>query len=320
MDIGGREIMDAFTEVNAQKFITRWLDGIEVELKFWNKWISEHGGIYKEDFLRRTADAPKIEDEKFITFSGKPFRVLDAGAGPISSFGMAGTLGKIELTACDPLADAYAQVLKANNITPYVKTEFAYFERLTDRYEKNYFDHVHVRNALDHAFDALAGIYELLHVLKINATLRLVHAENEAVNEAYQGFHQWNFTEKNGDFIVWNQEININISDMLRDAADVTVTTKYMEEGRRLIDVAIHKKNTESILSRRSASHYFLDKALLNKLISLILEKKDSQKILDNEQEKKNKIEQYERIEKIFCPQHSLRRKIAKYLLHFLKK
>lgn len=29
--------MNSFTELNAQKFITRWLDGIEVELNFWNK-------------------------------------------------------------------------------------------------------------------------------------------------------------------------------------------------------------------------------------------------------------------------------------------
>lgn len=290
--------MNIYTELNAQKFITHWLDGIELELNFWNKWINEKGGIYKEDFLRRIADTPKIEDETFIIFSSKPFRVLDAGAGPISCFGIIGSLGKIELTACDPLADAYARVLEANKIVPYVKTEFAYFERLTDRYKTNYFDHVHVRNALDHAFDALTGIYELLHVLKTNATLRLVHAENEAEHEHYQGFHQWNFTEDNGKFIIWNRDTNINISDTLRNIADVAVTTKSMEDGRRLIDVAIHKKITENILSQRTISQYFLDKVLLNKLISLTIEK--------NIQERKS--------------EKTIRRKIVGFLHQFLKK
>lgn len=290
--------MNIYTELNAQKFITHWLDGIELELNFWNKWINEKGGIYKEDFLRRIADTPKIEDETFIIFSSKPFRVLDAGAGPISCFGIIGSLGKIELTACDPLADAYARVLEANKIVPYVKTEFAYFERLTDKYKTNYFDHVHVRNALDHAFDALTGIYELLHVLKTNATLRLVHAENEAEHEHYQGFHQWNFTEDNGKFIIWNRDTNINISDTLRNIADVAVTTKSMEDGRRLIDVAIHKKITENILSQRTISQYFLDKVLLNKLISLTIEK--------NIQERKS--------------EKTIRRKIVGFLHQFLKK
>lgn len=302
--------MNSFTELNAQKFITRWLDGIEVELNFWNKWAAEDGGIYNKDFLRRIADAPEIEDERFITFSNNPFRVLDAGAGPISSFGIMSSLGKIELTACDPLADAYAQVLEANKIVPYVKTEFAYFERLTDKYEKNYFDHVHVRNALDHAFDALTGIYELLHVLKVNGTLRLVYAENEAEHEHYQGFHQWNFTEENGEFIIWNRDININISDALRNIADVNVTTKTIEGGRRLIDVAINKKIAENILYKRTVSQYFLDKALLNKLINLILER--------NAQ--KNKSDKLKNIEYIIFPQNSLQRKIVRYIIKFFKK
>lgn len=130
------------------------------------------------------------------------------------------------------------------------------------------------------------------------------------IHEHYQGFHQWNFTEENGEFIIWNRDININISDALRNIADVNVTTKTIEGGRRLIDVAINKKIAENILYKRTVSQYFLDKALLNKLINLILER--------NAQ--KNKSDKLKNIEYIIFPQNSLQRKIVRYIIKFFKK
>ena len=41
----------------------------------------------------------------------------------------------------------------------------------------------------------------------------LRHAHNEAERENYSGFHQWNLTLKDGHFIIWNAEEEINFSD-----------------------------------------------------------------------------------------------------------
>ena len=96
-------------------------------------------------------------------------------------------------------------------------------EALDSQYPENSFDMVHMSNSLDHSFDVIMGIYQLLYICKIGGKVILRHAENEAENEGYQGFHQWNLSLKNPEnsFIVWREGIRIDVPEIFQEYADI---------------------------------------------------------------------------------------------------
>jgi hypothetical protein len=58
-------------------------------------------------------------------------------------------------------------------------------------------------------------------VAKPGARVRLNHAENEAENENYTGFHQWNFTVEDGEFFIRGKDQVINVSRRLSAEAEI---------------------------------------------------------------------------------------------------
>lgn len=154
-------------------------------------------------------------------------KVLDVGAGRCCGVG---TIPPeeghtITLHACDVLAGAYAVLNALYGLKPYVATEFAFVERLTDRYPANSFDIVRMSNALDHCYDPFSGIFEMLKVAKVGGTVRLIHRENESVFELEYGMHQWNITSIGEDsMVIWRKDFSADIKDVLGDA--VRIKTK----------------------------------------------------------------------------------------------
>lgn len=87
------------------------------------------------------------------------------------------------------------------------------------------------------------GIVEMLICLKPEGNIFLSHRCNEAEVENYSGFHQWNFDESNGDFIIWNKTLKRNVTQILSDIADVTTDITYSEQSS-YISVTINKRAT----------------------------------------------------------------------------
>merc|ERR1712023_378618 len=95
-------------------------------------------------------------------------------------------------------------------------------EDLHTCFPPSYFDVVHVRNALDHAFDPLLGIERMLRVVRPGGWVLLRHARNEGVPGKFRnGLHQWSFdTAGEGSsttFIIWNPELRVDVSKYLLD-------------------------------------------------------------------------------------------------------
>lgn len=44
---------------------------------------------------------------------------------------------------------------------------------------------------------------------------------NEAENEGYRGFHQWNISQENGKLIIWNKSGKIDVANTIGECADV---------------------------------------------------------------------------------------------------
>jgi len=65
-----------------------WDTGISGEEKFWDTWIKNRGGHWPGDFKRRmNPDTKFCATQHLPKSAGAPLRVLDVGAGPITSCG-----------------------------------------------------------------------------------------------------------------------------------------------------------------------------------------------------------------------------------------
>jgi len=123
-----------------------------------------------------------------------------------------------EITVCDPLAHMYSRIASKCRVQRPSDTEPAFAEF----YPINTYDLVYYRNALDHSFDPVTGVREMLYVAKLGGRVYLEHSVNEAVFEEYSGFHQQNFNEDDGDLIAWAESHRSNVAKELADTATVT--------------------------------------------------------------------------------------------------
>ena len=64
--------------------------------------------------------------------------------------------------------------------------------------EIRYFDLIFCQNALDHTYDPVKAIDEMIKLMKDSGAIYLLHIENEGFKEGYRGLHSWNFTQENG--------------------------------------------------------------------------------------------------------------------------
>lgn len=199
-------------------FMANWIKGIEGEISFWSDWLKNDGNPFQYEYKRLTSNNVNFRYPELI--DKLPCKVLDVGSSLLPGIGNVTPLGHIDLSAVDPLAPLYDCLLIKYNIEPYVRTQFAMVEILDDKFEKNSFDLITMTNALDHCFNPLIGIYQMLNLVKLNKKVFLVHADNEAEMESYTGFHQWNIScDENNCLIIWNKKIKYNMSEMLKDVA-----------------------------------------------------------------------------------------------------
>ncbi len=197
--------------------LRQWAGGIGHELRFWQGWLGTRGGGWPQDFAQRVTPDQPLPPILARLLRGRrgPVRVLDVGAGPLSSLGTVLPGAEVELIATDPLAALYAELCGAAGVVPPVPTRFALAEELEAFFPRDHFDLVHCRNALDHSFDPLRGIAQMLGVLRPGGHVVLLHHRNEAERERYDGFHQWNFDIREGRFVIWNRAVELDVGTLL---------------------------------------------------------------------------------------------------------
>jgi SAM-dependent methyltransferase len=185
----------------------KWQSGLPSEIAFWTRIID---GTYPNpdwvaDMRQRISDqypfppclAPFVNHERTT-------RILDVGAGPQTLIGHAGAPGPVEIVAIDPLADEYNTLLDRYGFKPRVRTRKGEGERLSEL-GLGRFDIVFSQNALDHTYDPVRVIREMIAVC--DGVLFFAGSANEAVKEQGEGLHQWNFLPvDNGDLVIWQMD------------------------------------------------------------------------------------------------------------------
>jgi len=233
-------------DVDFDRQSEKWVENLMSEVSYWLDHYSETNGAFINSYM---------QNEYFLTYFPryKAFSerlcngdvVLDIGSGIISKFGCMTDSGKeVQVTAIDPLAYYYNQMLPVG-ISEQKKCRFGLFELIANFYEEESADGIMINNALDHCIDPFKAIVECLYILKQNKYICTVHRRAEAVHEKYTGLHRWNIDYNNQEhLIIWNENHAIDVTEALRQVADITVSHSKEDVPRekQMIQAEIRKK------------------------------------------------------------------------------
>jgi len=198
------------------------ISGAVYEVAFWDRRL--HRGIParagKTQITGRDMDYLQQLTQRFPL---DRISILDVGAGPFTTIGTYFGDTRLNITPVDPLAHYYDVLMKKFALDPPAKTIFAEAEKLSVLFAPESFVWVNARNSIDHASQPVDAIREMIALVKPGGMLTLVHASNEAINEGYAGFHQWNLFQENGIFYVCGRDRNaaVNINEMIPSDWDV---------------------------------------------------------------------------------------------------
>lgn len=206
-----------------------WEEGISEEIKFWEEWFREKGGAWPHEYAFRVDPDTHLQPEFRECIDapeGARVRILDVGAGPLTLIGKQWPGRTVDIFPTDALADDYEKLLAKYAVIPPVKTLQVRAEELSSAFDADFFDLAYAKNSLDHCFDPLTAIRQMLMVTKPGALVFLSHAVMEGKKENYVGFHQWDLFHEDGDFIISGRSSSpfrrINVSRALSDIAGIS--------------------------------------------------------------------------------------------------
>jgi SAM-dependent methyltransferase len=204
-----------------------WRDNLSDEIEFWDSYLSTKGLEWPEDFRFKTDPESDEQDGFLIEYvrrvSSAHVSILDVGAGPLSVVGKRNSGKRVVITATDALAHEYDRLLAKEGIVPPVRTLRCHGERLLKRFSPESFDIAFARNALDHTYDPVRVISNMIELVHEGGFVLLKHRPNEAQSARYQGLHRWNFERSSDDVVVWNPEERHSLRVTFRGRATLAV-------------------------------------------------------------------------------------------------
>lgn len=214
--------------MNDSKIIRRWLTGIPYEVAFWRSYYADRKRrreLMEWSQYDRECTLDDFDIAAFIAACPNPEPVIvDLGCAMSYAFG--NIIGGIprRVLYIDPLAPFYNRILSRYHIERPAIT-FGMAEYLSATNASLRADFIHIRNALDHCADPMFGILQALASLRVGGILYLNHFDNEALREAYRGFHQYNITEEDGKLLIWDRRLHKTwVDDIVAPFARVRTT------------------------------------------------------------------------------------------------
>jgi SAM-dependent methyltransferase len=209
-----------------------WRRALPGEVGFWADYVRTGGLDAPQDFQARlNPDAPILDPYLLSAIdraSGNPVRIIDVGAGPMTSIGFKDHRSPqrgIEVTAVDPLANDYATLLAAAGITPPVVTQRCRGEDVADTFGVGQFDIAYARNSLDHSVAPMDAIESMLEATKPDGSVVLVHGLREGEARGYEELHQWNFDIRNDRLVLHGRRQFYDVADQLTASVEIATDT-----------------------------------------------------------------------------------------------
>jgi len=205
-----------------------WQKGWPEELSFWEEWIATAGGRWHDEFQMRADSQSTLQDifVEYLDRSRSRHRLLDVGAGPLTMINKRCEFAELEIHAVDPLADGYSRLLRKHGIEPPVKTKRLDGEELTHKYGRDFFDVSYSRNAIDHAYDPMRIIAEMIAVTKEQGHVILQMGVHVGSHNQWRGLHQWDFWLQENRLLLRGQAgPEIDVTAVLKDSGDLVRAT-----------------------------------------------------------------------------------------------
>ena len=172
--------------------------------------MRHYGGKIRSKARRLNCPRDLQEDIRACVGDRTEVDILDMGSGPFSTVGTVCDGVKINLRACDVLADDYRRICDDSGIRQHVPVERADMEYTG--YPPQSFDIVYCENALDHTNRPGFAIYEMLRICRSGGWIILRHMKSVGEHHGYRGMHLWNIEHlpptarlSDGDCRVWNR-------------------------------------------------------------------------------------------------------------------
>lgn len=209
--------------------VERWADGLDEETQFWFRWLRDHGGQWAEDYALRTDPDAELQPHIRRYLSSRPerasLRILDVGSGPLTVLGKRWGERRIEITAVDPLAERYAALFERVGIEPLVRPIPGEAEHVANLFPPASFDLVYAQNCIDHGYDPLRAIRQMLTLVRPGGLALLEHAIDEGEYMAYAGPHQWNFRADGERLVIWRPGLWVDAHSALEREAEIEIET-----------------------------------------------------------------------------------------------
>lgn len=217
------------------------------ELKFWDTWFKSKGLHWPDDYRFRLDMQTELQDWIVPYLPNEEvsqLSILDVGSGPLTLLGKNLNGKPLNIQCCDALGKFYRFLLTEYGIEiPAALLPFeCEMESLGQHYRLNQFDLVHAQNCVDHSYDPLMAIHEMISVCKPGGKVLLRHEQNEAEREGYQGLHQWNFNLVNEEFVIGSKFGTQLVRPIIQDIWGEQVQFKSWVDGQHQITI-ITKEN-----------------------------------------------------------------------------
>ena len=214
-----------FAEMTKDSFIRT--SGLAHEVAYWDRTLQK-GAPQKAEKTQIANESLQYLLELKEHFPADQISILDVGSGPFTVIGSHYGDVRLNITAVDPLARYYEDLIKKYALDPPVKTIFAEAERLSALFAPESFVWVHARNSIDHASQPVEAIREMIALVEPGGMLTLMHRSNEGEKESYSGFHQWNLFQEGGVFYVCGRQRSaaVNVNEMVPNDWDVRAYDK----------------------------------------------------------------------------------------------
>lgn len=218
-----------------------WRARLRSEVDFWAGWLTGAPGTeqWAWDREERLAAETEIRDpfvrKELERIAGAEIRILDVGAGPLTSLGYRYPGKTLTIVPVDPLADDYDRLLRDARLEPPIRTIGVAGEALFERFGPGRFDIAYAANSLDHSADPLTIIRNMVDVVRPGGVVLLRHKRNEGESARYGGLHQWNFDAVGGRLILWNDAVEIDVGAALERRAATTAWVSSNDAVARLV-------------------------------------------------------------------------------------
>lgn len=243
-------------ETRAKKNVAReWLKGIPYEVAFWRSYYANErrrNDLFGWSLYGKPCNLEGFDIDGYIAGCGvdNPI-ILDVGCALSYAFGNIINGTEADVRYVDPLAPFYNKILERYKIQR-PRITYGMVEALSASFAPGSVTFIHIRNALDHCANPFGGILQALSTLRIGGVLYLNHFRNEAQNEGYRGFHQYNITEQDGHLILWNRDNSIDVTEAL--AGFATTETSITDSGRIVAVITKTKPVPESLCSAQATA------------------------------------------------------------------